>query len=171
MKTIKEMKAKLQAKKQDNKGFSLVELIIVIAIMAILVGIIASQVIPYMEKSRESKDITLLDTCLTSFQTIMADKEIAPQGTGAHSDTIDKLNSTDAATWLKFKNTPASMTDEMAKLIGLTGADGAAIKADLASKFSSEKAGNGEVKFGIDGSTVFVEVGSLRVDNKKGACK
>lgn len=46
------------AKLRENqeKGFSLVELIIVMAIMAILVGVVASQVIPYMEKSRQSKD-------------------------------------------------------------------------------------------------------------------
>ncbi|MCR5587482.1 MAG: type II secretion system GspH family protein, partial [Lachnospiraceae bacterium] len=43
-------------KANNKKGFSLVELIIVIAIMAILVGVVASQVIPYMEKSRKGKD-------------------------------------------------------------------------------------------------------------------
>ena len=39
-------------KKLNNKGFSLVELIIVIAIMAILVGVVGTQVIPYLERSR-----------------------------------------------------------------------------------------------------------------------
>lgn len=43
-------------KKLNNKGFSLVELIIVIAIMAILVGVVGTQVIPYLESSRKSKD-------------------------------------------------------------------------------------------------------------------
>lgn len=47
-------------KKLDNKGFSLVELIIVIAIMAILVGVVGTQVIPYIEKSRRSKDQQVL---------------------------------------------------------------------------------------------------------------
>ena len=37
-------------KKLDNKGFSLIELIIVIAIMAILIGIVGTQVVPYIEK-------------------------------------------------------------------------------------------------------------------------
>lgn len=53
-KLIKNYLAKLQ--ENENKGFSLVELIIVMAIMAILVGVVASQVLPYMEKSRMSKD-------------------------------------------------------------------------------------------------------------------
>ena len=43
-------------KKLNNKGFSLVELIIVIAIMAILVGVVGTQVIPYLESSRKAKD-------------------------------------------------------------------------------------------------------------------
>ena len=39
--------------KGNNKGFSMVELIIVIAIVAVLVGLIATQLIKYMEKSKE----------------------------------------------------------------------------------------------------------------------
>ena len=45
----------------NNKGFSLVELIIVIAIMAILVGIIAPQLIRYIEKAKVSTDLRSLD--------------------------------------------------------------------------------------------------------------
>ena len=44
-------------KSLTNKGFSLVELIIVIAIMAVLVGVLAPQFIKYVEQSRRSKDI------------------------------------------------------------------------------------------------------------------
>lgn len=45
----------------SNKGFSLIEVIIVIGIMAILVGVIAIAVVPYLEKSREVKDLKELD--------------------------------------------------------------------------------------------------------------
>ena len=43
-------------KKTNNKGFSLVELIIVIAIMAVLIGVLAPQFIKYVERSRNSTD-------------------------------------------------------------------------------------------------------------------
>lgn len=41
----------------NNKGFSLIELIVVIAIMAILVGVLAPQFMKYVESSRQSTDI------------------------------------------------------------------------------------------------------------------
>ena len=43
-------------KKMNNKGFSLIELIIVIAIMAILVAIIAPNLTKYLGKSKKSTD-------------------------------------------------------------------------------------------------------------------
>lgn len=53
-------------KKLNNKGFSLVELIIVIAIMAILVGVVGTQVIPYLENSRKAKDQQVLSSWNTA---------------------------------------------------------------------------------------------------------
>lgn len=47
--------------KTNNKGFSLVELIIVIAIMAILVGVIAPQLLRYVEKSKVTADEEVLN--------------------------------------------------------------------------------------------------------------
>lgn len=56
----------------SNEGFSLVELIIVIAIMAILVGVVALAVIPNLERSRESKDLTTLDNVASALATAVA---------------------------------------------------------------------------------------------------
>ena len=60
---------------KNNKGFSLVELIVVIAIMAVLVGVLAPQLIKYVEKSRQATDIQNCDSIATTLKTYFADKE------------------------------------------------------------------------------------------------
>ncbi len=57
----------------NNKGFSLVELIIVIAIMAILIAVLAPQYIKYVEKSRESADLDNWQAIVNAIQVAYAD--------------------------------------------------------------------------------------------------
>mgnify|MGYP004591401599 CR=1 len=71
----------LNKKKNDNKGFSLVELIIVVAILAILVGLLAPQYIKYVEKSRKSADASNLSEMVNAVQIYAADAEVGlPEG-------------------------------------------------------------------------------------------
>ena len=63
-------------KKLNNKGFSLVELIIVIAIMAVLAGALAPALITYIEKSRISTDKQTADTIRSAIQAALADDTI-----------------------------------------------------------------------------------------------
>lgn len=61
-------------KRLGNKGFSLVELIVVIAIMAVLVGVLAPTLIKNVEKSRKSKDDQNLDTVNGAIKTVLAEE-------------------------------------------------------------------------------------------------
>lgn len=63
-------------KTMNNKGFSLVELIIVIAIMAILIGVMAPQLLKYVERSRQSKDMQAVDSVHTAIVTSMLDPAV-----------------------------------------------------------------------------------------------
>ena len=62
--------------KKNNKGFSLVELIIVIAIMAILAGAIAPALIRYIDKSRRSNDVSACKTIDTAVSTALGNEKI-----------------------------------------------------------------------------------------------
>ena len=80
--------------KKDNKGFSLVELIIVIAIMAVLVGVLAPQFIKYVEQSRRSRDITTAQEIREAVLADIADNSITGSGTlnptSGHPSTINE---------------------------------------------------------------------------------
>lgn len=59
----------------NNKGFSLVELIIVIAIMAVLIGVLAPQYLKYVEKSRVSADLDTIDNLVKAAETCASDPD------------------------------------------------------------------------------------------------
>ena len=63
-------------KKTNNKGFSLVELIVVIAIMAVLIGVLAPQFLRYVEKSRIQKDNSAIAEIANACKIAMADEDI-----------------------------------------------------------------------------------------------
>ncbi len=65
--------------KKDNKGFSLIELIIVIAIMAILVAIIAPNLTKYLGKSKKNADEMNADEIKKIYEQALAltDVEVA----------------------------------------------------------------------------------------------
>lgn len=82
MKGLKEIKG-------NDKGFSLVELIIVIAIMAVLVGVLGSTIMGYLEKSKYAKDMNALDAIETAISAYVADGE--SQYTDGEEYTLKEL--------------------------------------------------------------------------------
>ena len=63
-------------KKMNNKGFSLVELIVVVLIMAIIAVALAPQVIKWVNNSRLSADRQTYDDLISQIQIAMTDKNV-----------------------------------------------------------------------------------------------
>lgn len=98
-------------KKMNNKGFSLVELIIVIAIMAILIAVLAPQFLRYVEKSRLQSDNSAIGEVANAVKVAAANDTI----NAAITDGITWTPSTTAAT-VSFGVT--SLDNEIEKVCG-----------------------------------------------------
>lgn len=141
-------------KKTNNKGFSLVELIIVIAIMAILVGVLAPQYLKYVEKSRVSADKDTLDSFYTACTTAAADPDITNVPTNSTYTTF--TGGSTASTW----------SSEVSDTIGST---------DGYLKFKSKMAGNGtqapangkaQPQYQVINGNFTVKVGSITISSQ-----
>lgn len=147
-----------QLHENEEKGFSLVELIIVMAIMAILVGVVASQVIPYMEKSRQSKDQQQLSGLVTDITAAIASSAVTVQNSGGGATpTIVEL--TDANLKALAVNPSGSTAEsdkleaEFASLRSVTAAQSAidGVKEKLKSKGANQSGKTPEAKKISDG--------------------
>lgn len=85
---------KLKEKKLNNKGFSLVELIIVIAIMAVLIGVLAPQYLRYVERSRVSTDRDNVTAIVSAIQVHGADVNATNQLTDGLTLSIGRTSPT-----------------------------------------------------------------------------
>lgn len=108
MNKLKEFKAKL---KKNNKGFSLVELIVVIVILAILIGVTIGGIYKYVNKSRVNTDINNAASIQSTLATIATDKDI-----------YDKYKSSKTAVTITWTKAATITTDSDAKT-GSVGAD------------------------------------------------
>ena len=134
---------------KNNKGFSLVELIIVIAIMAILAGALAPALIKYINKSRRSTDIQNADSLRTAIQTALSDPDAADAAPSGKISAATIQTGTD------------SFSKEVYSIVG---------KASLKTKYKSKASGapNAGTDFGFEVNLATNEV-KVYADGTTGA--
>ena len=153
-------------KKKDNKGFTLVELVIVVAILAILVGILAPQYTKYVEKSRKAADVSNLENLVTAFKTAAADGTTDIKA-GTYGIVIsNKKDGTMAGTAAKSGDkgdiTVTSNTTIEDLLASFAGKDWKSTKLKSA-KWTEESDSKGNALDHIDATIVVANDGSITV--------
>lgn len=135
-------------KRLGNKGFSLVELIVVIAIMAVLVGVLAPVLIKNVEKSKESTDIQNLDTLRGAVTTAMSNEEVYDEVTATYtSGSVSfTLGSGASASLTTISSTYSKLYSELSETI----------QSDI--KMKSKAAKDGTLQVVINNGKVTVEV-------------
>lgn len=122
-------------KKTSNKGFSMVELIIVIAIMAILAAALAPALIKYINKSRLSTDIQTGSTIASAINSALAVEkaydDAATNYDKQYTDVDTLLGTADGSGTNPF-------ADEVASVVGATTVSGKS-KKDLDGAPMSQK--------------------------------
>lgn len=136
---------------RNNKGFSLVELIIVIAIMAILIGVMAPQLIKYIEKTNVSSDTQLADTVKSAVTTAMLDPAVITASDYTQPVTGD-ITSIGGGT---------TFTAAVEETLGCT-------VGELAGRLKSKDATSIKVHI-VNSNSVHVEIVGSHADGKGGA--
>ena len=143
---------------RKNKGFSLVELIIVIAIMAILVGIMVPVLMHFIEKSNVSSDYQLADTVRSAVAYSIVDAKVKEDPNSQGGLAILETSEIDIATLASYDNPPSGETSELIdSLTEYLGMDPSQVVNQIKSKHDSDCACmistvNGVVKVRLSGT-------------------
>ena len=133
-------------KKMNNKGFSLVELIIVVAIMAVLIGVLAPAYLQYVEKSKKTKDCSAIGSVMDAIEIVAADPAIT-WGSEAFNVKVEESGAT-----YSNNTTVKNAVEEIVKAanVKITGTWLATNQIE----FKAERDTNGNVVFTVTGSGI-----------------
>ena len=108
---------KNEMKKKNNKGFSLVELIVVIAIMAVLMVVLAPAMLRYVEKSRVQKDKSAVAEVINAVNLAASEEAIADKIVNNVTITVQPKTGDDAKGYEIKGTADSSVITEVEKSI------------------------------------------------------
>jgi prepilin-type N-terminal cleavage/methylation domain-containing protein len=130
------MKKKLR---RNNKGFSLVELIVVVLIMAIIAVALAPQVMKWVGSSRTNTDVQIYDSLVSDIQVALTKESVWSKckvKTGASAIKITLTKSADA----EIENDPENaLANELNNVAGSNWKSNARLNADQTAVIKVDK--------------------------------
>lgn len=109
--------------KKNNKGFTLVELIVVLVILAILAAVLVPALLGYIDKAKKRKDMNAAEAAYIAAQAVYSEYYGLGKdrpADGAMPNLIAGLTDLDGSTFtvtITQKNTAASKTDKKSYII------------------------------------------------------
>lgn len=107
---------------KNNKGFSLVELIVVVAIMAVLMGILVPTLVKNVEKSKKQKDASAIEEIRNAMEIKLAEPKYSDLEVNLTYNSGDNASKT-----LDVKSPVGTISEEVQAFL-------ADVKADLKNK-------------------------------------
>lgn len=117
------LKAKLDRVRKNKKGFSLVELIIVIAIMVALIAVMAPSFVKYVQKSRDTALSTAAEDLYSAVKVFYGDPECPYSVPASATITVSVDSTSSPANQLKVEQTGLSSSGELDAIIAAAGAE------------------------------------------------
>ena len=149
--------------KKNNKGFTLVELIVVLVILAILAAILTPALLGYIDRARAEKDYSTAQTIRVAAQAAI--DQAYGDGKTCGGTTVTSITAMDQTDWTANNTT----TDKYAKLVfDLASVDKAANENGKGVWSFTFTYTDGIIQSGnvvINGSTYKLEGGSWSVSN------
>lgn len=134
--------------KQDckNKGFTIVELIIVVAIMSVLIGVAAPTYLKYVERTKRTTDCSNIGAVLDACEVLAVDPDVKWLSGDANKITL-VIDSNETGHETSYSPTSADVVKELEAMIS---ADATSLKSDWGPfTIYAIRDENGHVKFDI----------------------
>lgn len=140
--------------KIENRGFSLVELLVVIVLMTVLVAITVSQIVNYAERTKVTADRQLAESVRTAIRVAMMDPEVLNDADSEEEIAgIARINNTygRALALSSLSDSPTAFAKAVAEALDITVAELADVDDWLRS--GKKEAGRMEIRFWIMNGT------------------